>query len=314
MSKLANPHYEIDMVALDEVCENKQGKDILWMRGQVHGFEMVFSAGVSYLSQARMLNLSQRLGTFLLDAKKYLSLYIQSYRIMAIVFICLLGLAIGLSLMISSTLMKERIRHLRHILPLPEHIKKDKHTIQHLISQKISNAAILNVDIVNFSALVERYHRHPEFLNEILSKFYHNFISATHGNGGSIGKIMGDGIISIFGWDELHHEDHSPMQNIIAAMRVSATMLETPLVMDKEQICFRLGLSMGEITIKRYGNSYRRDLLAIGDAMELSEVLQRCATPNSIYTTAEVAKLMRIALKDEKELSFKGKKLRIGKL
>src|SRR5581483_6502583 len=60
-----------------------------------------------------------------------------------------------------------------------------------------SRIAVLFVDVRDFTARSEAMQ--PETVIELLNRYFEQVITATHAQGGTIDKFMGDGIMAFFG-------------------------------------------------------------------------------------------------------------------
>jgi class 3 adenylate cyclase len=199
-----------------------------------------------------------------------------------------------LSMLLVNQFMKNKLNDLSSLTPIPNCSRKYISRILKLLRKpSLAEAIILNIDIVEFSSIVSKYNDNPELLRSILVEFYKLFIDETSKNGGTIGKIMGDGIIAIFGWPNLgKYYQNNNEENLRAAIATSEQLLTASLVISGVPINFRLGMTAGNVYIGHFGNKYRRDYMAIGDAIDISELVQKSADSHSLFICNEVLCLM----------------------
>ena len=130
-------------------------------------------------------------------------------------------------------------------------------------------------DIVGFTSLSERLD--PEQVKHEVDRCFERLTIDIASFGGVVDKVMGDGIIALFGAPYAHEDDAEravraglKMQQTLAAM---ASELQTPFRM-------RVGANTGEVLVG--SSSSGRDYTAMGDVVNSAARLQTVAEPGKV--------------------------------
>lgn len=130
-------------------------------------------------------------------------------------------------------------------------------------------------DIVGFTTLSERLD--PEQVKHEVDRCFERLTIDIASFGGVVDKVMGDGIIALFGAPYAHEDDAEravraglKMQQTLAAM---ASELQTPFRM-------RVGVNTGEVLVG--SSSSGRDYTAMGDVVNSAARLQTIAEPGKV--------------------------------
>ena len=134
--------------------------------------------------------------------------------------------------------------------------------------------------------------RDPEDASKILDAILQRMIEAVHRYEGTVNRVMGDGVMALFG-APLALEDHAVracyaalmMQEIIK--RYSEDLRRT----EGFHIQVRIGVNSGEVIIKSIRSDLQMDYAAVGETTHLAARMEQIATPGSILITANVVKL-----------------------
>lgn len=126
---------------------------------------------------------------------------------------------------------------------------------------------VLFADVVGFTALAE--HRDPEQVKRMIDGCFERLVLDVDAFGGRVDKILGDGIIALFGAPIAHEDDAE--RAVRAALRMQQTMsdhaarAESPLQL-------RIGVNTGEVLVGalRAGGDYT----AMGDVVNIAARLQ----------------------------------------
>ena len=254
-------------------------------------FQKLIANYLEVLPENRWANLLFRGREQTLKVSGFIRVYLAQHPLAVFGYLVLLTLAIVLSLKFSRQLVNNKINDLGSLLPIPKHDKKYLSLVLELLKKpNLATAAILNIDIVDFSSLVRQYHEEPELLRQTLMDFYDMFIEEVAKNGGTIGKIMGDGIIAVFGWPNLGKLYlNDARKNLEAALETAQNVQQKPLLVRGIRLEYRQGITLGDVFIGYYGNSFRKDYIAMGSPIMLSELIQKAAPTNAICSDAQVA-------------------------
>jgi len=117
-------------------------------------------------------------------------------------------------------------------------------------------------------------------------------IEAVHRYEGTVHRVMGDGIMALFG-APLAVEDHA-----VRACYAGLGMQETVTRYADEvwrshgvQIAIRVGLNSGEIVVTAIGNDLQMDYTVVGQTAHLASRMEQMAEPGSVLTTADTLRL-----------------------
>ncbi len=156
----------------------------------------------------------------------------------------------------------------------------------------------LFADIVGFTALAER--RDPEDVKRLVDRCFELLARDITSFGGVIDKVMGDGIIALFGAPTAHEDDAE--RAVRAALRMQETLgtlaglgddgpvelgdhgsaqsIDEGSGEDTEAIRIRIGINTGEVLIG--ASTAGGDYTAMGDVMNTASRLEQLAEPGQI--------------------------------
>jgi len=136
-----------------------------------------------------------------------------------------------------------------------------------------SRIAVLFVDVRDFTARSEAMP--PEMVIQMLNRYFHEVITATHAQGGTIDKFMGDGIMAFFGAPQKLEQPAAAAiaagKEMLSAMgRVNAALKAE----NKEPITISIGIHIGDAVVGHIGSSERYEYTAIGDVVNVASRLE----------------------------------------
>jgi len=135
---------------------------------------------------------------------------------------------------------------------------------------------VLFADVVGSTAAMAGLD--PEDARELIEPTVLDIVSSVKEHGGTVCKIMGDGLMALFG-APVAQEDH--------AIRACSAALEV-LGSSKRSAGIRFGLHCGEVVLIRSGSDVQPDYDAIGDAVNLAARLEQQAETNSAIVSHDV--------------------------
>ncbi len=172
----------------------------------------------------------------------------------------------------------------------PEPLRRTPLAIKGLIGGERKQVTILFADIIGSLELIAS--RDPEEAQSILDPAIDIMMEAVNHYGGTVVRVLGDGIMSLFG-APTSHEDHAVCA-CYAALRIQDAIErytqdvqsshDTPLLV-------RVGLNSGETVVGKIGNKLHTEYNAIGQAAHLAARMEQLARPGSILTTEETIRL-----------------------
>jgi class 3 adenylate cyclase/tetratricopeptide (TPR) repeat protein len=134
--------------------------------------------------------------------------------------------------------------------------------------------------------------RDAEAVQKILDPVLERMIEAVHFYEGTVNRVMGDGIMALFG-APIAHEDHA-VRACYAALRMQEKVKEYAEEVQRANeigVTIRVGLNSGEIVVCGIGNDLHMDYTVVGQTAHLASRLQQMATPGSVLTAADTLPL-----------------------
>jgi len=132
----------------------------------------------------------------------------------------------------------------------------------------------------------------PEEASRILDGAIRVMMDAVHRYEGTVNKVMGDGIMALFG-APIAHEDHAPRACYAAlaiqqAMQAQAAEARGTYGIEARA---RVGLHSGEVVVRAIGNDLSVDYDAIGPTVHLASRMEQLASPGTVRLTIATANL-----------------------
>jgi len=132
----------------------------------------------------------------------------------------------------------------------------------------------------------------PEDASKILDGALQLMIKATHRYEGTVNRVMGDGIMALFGAP-------AALENHAARACYAALLMQESITRFSEEIRstagvyiqVRIGVNSGEVIVRSIQSDLQIDYAAVGQTTHLAARMEQIATPGSILITAEVKSL-----------------------
>ena len=140
---------------------------------------------------------------------------------------------------------------------------------------------VLFADLVGYTALSE--HLDPERLKRLVDAVFEELIEQIERFGGSVDKLLGDGVLALFGAPVAHEDD--PDRAVRAAIELHRS-LEAFVATERnvEQLQLRIGINTGEVVVGTVSRT--DDYTAMGDVVNVASRLQTMAPPGGIFVGA----------------------------
>ena len=146
---------------------------------------------------------------------------------------------------------------------------------------------VLFADVAGFTALAE--HLDPERVKRLIDGTLERLVAAVRRYGGTVDKVLGDGLLALFGVPAAHEDD--PTRALCAAIEMHASILamnsegeELPV-----EVQLRVGVNTGEVLVGVLRGT--DDYTAMGDVVNVTHRLQGLAPPGDVYVGDATARL-----------------------
>jgi predicted ATPase/class 3 adenylate cyclase len=150
---------------------------------------------------------------------------------------------------------------------------------------------VLFADVVGSTELIQDLD--PEEARALLEPAVSAMLSAVHRFEGTVCRVMGDGIMALFG-APIAHEDHAARASYAALTMQDAIRAYGATARAREGIEFhaRVGLNSGEVVVGSISNDLYVEYSAIGPTTHLAARMEQLAVPGTIRLTAETLRLV----------------------
>jgi len=150
---------------------------------------------------------------------------------------------------------------------------------------------VLFADIKGSTRLIQ--HEDPEEGGLILQTVLRTMIEAVHRFDGVVSKIMGDGLMALFG-APLALEDHA-VRGSYAALAMRQAVRDKAAELRRArgiEVQVRIGLNSGEVVVLGIGTDLHMDYDAVGATVHLAARMEQTAPPDRIRITSNTADLV----------------------
>ena len=159
------------------------------------------------------------------------------------------------------------------------------HPVSHIAEQR-RIVTVLFADLVGFTTLAERMD--PEQVKRLIEVCVERLGHDIESFGGRIDKVLGDGVLALFGAPVAHEDD--PERAVRCALQMhhtlAATLEQTAFGGDLDHLQMRIGINTGEVLVGTIGAEYT----AMGDVVNTAARLQGLAPPGRVLV-AEATRL-----------------------
>src|ERR1700730_3813095 len=134
--------------------------------------------------------------------------------------------------------------------------------------------------------------RDPESAQKLFDPVLERMIEAVHRYEGTVNRVMGDGIMALFG-APIAPEDHA-IRACYAPLRRQETIKRYGDEIQHShgvRVTIRVGLNSGEIVVCAIGKDLHLDYTVVGQTAHLAARLEQMAKPGSVLTAADTFQL-----------------------
>ncbi len=146
---------------------------------------------------------------------------------------------------------------------------------------------VLFADIVGYTGLVE--YLDPERAKRLLDDAFERLIADVIEFGGTIDKVLGDGVLALFGAPVAHEDDPDRAVRAAVKMHSSLAAFVTEHAELARPVELRVGINTGEVLFGRVGGT--DGYTVMGDVVNVASRLETMAPPGATYVGDSTAAL-----------------------
>jgi len=172
----------------------------------------------------------------------------------------------------------------------PRHLADRIRTARGAVEGERKQVTVLFADIQGSLELIRG--SDPERVHELLDSTIRTMMEAVHRYEGTVNKVLGDGIMALFG-APLAHEDHA-VRACYAALAMQDAIRRSAEEVRRShgvEMLVRVGLNSGEVVVRAISNDLTMDYDAIGETTHLAGRMEQLAVPGTIRMTGDVLQL-----------------------
>ncbi|HET7884209.1 MAG TPA: adenylate/guanylate cyclase domain-containing protein [Acetobacteraceae bacterium] len=157
-----------------------------------------------------------------------------------------------------------------------------------------SERKLVTILFADIRGSLELIHGHdPEQVSAILESRVDLMIQAVQTFDGTVSRVMGDGIMAMFGAPRA--AEHHALRACLSALRIRETAMQPAGLRDSptaDPVSLRVGLGSGEVVVKPLVAHNFAGYDADGEVVHLAARMEQIAPPNSILLTPQTARLV----------------------
>lgn len=149
---------------------------------------------------------------------------------------------------------------------------------------------VLFADLVGFTSLSE--HRDPETVKRLVDRVFERLVGDVEAHGGVVDKVIGDGLVALFGAPIAHEDDAD--RAVRAGLEMQDTLREFRADHPADAVRMRVGINTGEVLV---GSVAGADYTAMGDVVNTASRLQEVARPGAVLVGQATRELCSSAIR-----------------
>ena len=172
----------------------------------------------------------------------------------------------------------------------PQHLAARILSAKGSIEGERKQVTVLFADITGSLELIRG--SDPEHVQVLLDSAIRQMIESVHRYEGTVNKVLGDGIMGLFG-APLAHEDHA-VRACYAALALQESVRRSSGDLRHKygvETLIRVGIHSGEVVVRAIGNDLTMDYDAIGETTHLASRMEQLAVPGTIRLTGATLRL-----------------------
>lgn len=184
-----------------------------------------------------------------------------------------------------------------------------KNTFKHFLEPKVVDYFLKNKELANETAIMANVTvffgdlrgfsklcdvETPEFISKLLRQYFGKIIPIVHKHGGTVDKLMGDGIMVVFGYPESssNHAENA----VHAAGEMQAAMqplLKTWAEKYDLQIGFGIGINTDNVVISTIGSQDFYDHTVLGQGVNIAARIEAFCPGGEVHVSKKTFELSR---------------------
>jgi class 3 adenylate cyclase len=172
----------------------------------------------------------------------------------------------------------------------PAHLAERILNSRAVLEGERKQVTVLFADICGSLEMIEG--TDPEHAQQILDTAIQVMMDAVHRYEGTVNKVMGDGIMALFG-APIAHEDHA-IRAAFAALTLQRELQSVAAEFRRKhgvEVRARVGFHSGEVVVRTIDNDLSMDYDAIGPTVHLASRMEQLAAPGTVRLTANSLRL-----------------------
>src|SRR5690348_14594770 len=167
---------------------------------------------------------------------------------------------------------------------------------------------VVFADLAGSTAAAERMD--PEDWTVLVGKAFELMNRTVERYGGTIARLMGDGVLAFFGAPTAHEDD--PERAVRCGLDLVRTIEELDAsrhIAELDQLKVRVGINTGPVVVGVVGTESASEYTAMGDTVNVAARMQASARPGSVLITAATHRFVSALVEavDVGPLELKGK-------
>ncbi|HZO32547.1 MAG TPA: adenylate/guanylate cyclase domain-containing protein, partial [Chloroflexota bacterium] len=173
----------------------------------------------------------------------------------------------------------------------PRHLAEKILASRDVLAGERKQVTVLFADVVGSTELIRG--RDAEEAQRLLDGVVTILMEAVHRYEGTVSRLMGDGLMAMFG-APVAHEDHAVRACYAALAMLEAARRHAEGLRRSVgfTIAIRVGLSAGEVVVRTISDDLHMDYTAMGETVHLAARMEQLADPGTAVLTAETLALV----------------------